>query len=97
MANTLEFSVRGAGTVSRTYRLPATKNAAGTLSNSSERVVSLPAWARHGRQPEYWTAFWTLKEKLADWDRAIGTVFETDDMDAVIQHLHEAVDAAQAE
>lgn len=71
---------------------------AGAASDSTPRQVHvLPAWLRHGTQPSYWTETWLRKERLADWDRVAGTIYEAEDIEDVIRQLDEAADAAQAD
>jgi hypothetical protein len=79
-------SVSGSGV----YRFNAAlcSYAAGTNTVANRPVYVLPAWTRHGTQPEHWTETWLHKEKLADWDAFIGNTFETNDVEALIQELH---------
>ncbi len=62
-------------------------------SRPDQRVYILPAWTRHGTQPEHWTELWRQKELLADFDRAAGNTYETDDVDDLIGQLHAAAGA----
>ena len=92
------FGTIGAGFVGESFRLTQRQRREGSATNTTQRnVVVLPAWLRHGTQPLYWSETWLRKERLADWDRVAGTVYEADSMDDVIAHLHRAADAAQAE
>lgn len=97
MTDKVTLGTTQAGFIVGTYRITTAANAAGTVTNARERrVYVLPAWARHGTQPTYWSEIWLRKEKLADWDRVAGTVYEADNMEDVIRQLDEGLDAAQA-
>ena len=92
------ISTKQAGIIgAQVFDVTSARSVVGSATNAaSRRVIVLPAWARHGTQPSYWTETWLRKERLADWDRIAGTTYEADNMDDVISHLHRAADAAQA-
>lgn len=81
------------------YELNTGMNASGVPTTPPRRPVYVapPEWKRHGTQPSYWSETWMRKERLADWDRVAGTVYEADDVEELIRHLDEAADAAQAD
>ena len=63
-------------------------NAATGPAGARREVHTLPGWLRHGTQPSYWTETWLRKERLADWDRVAGTIYDTDDIEDVIRQLN---------
>lgn len=91
------FGTVGAATTGIVYLVSPGAHLSGTATNASDPTLVLPAWARHGTQPSYWTERWARKERLADWDRIAGTTFESDDVEDLIAHLHRAADAAQTD
>jgi hypothetical protein len=95
----MRFGITKSGIIGASYSVGDVLHvAAGTISNTrAPQVYVLPAWLRHGTQPNYWTEAWARKEKLADYDRIAGTVYEADNMDDVIRFLDGADDAAQAD
>ena len=95
---TARFDIIQSGIIGASYSVGDVVNvAAGTISNArAPQVYVLPAWLRHGTQPNYWTEEWTQKERLADFDRIAGTIYEADNMDDVIRMLDEAADAEDA-
>ncbi len=92
METTVRLGADSAGGSGIVYRLSPAANA--SPSDHGARVYAMPAWARHGTQPNYWTAEWARKERLADWDRLPGSTYESDDMEDVIRRLNEDAGAA---
>ncbi len=86
-----------AGVTTAVYRSREIDTSGTAPAGAPRQVHILPAWLRHGTQPSYWTETWLRKERLADWDRVVGTVHEADDIEDVIRQLDEAADGAQAD
>lgn len=79
-----------------TYTVPiGFSNAVAANTPPGRPIYALPAWTRHGTQPDHWSETWLRKEKLADWDFVVGNTLEADDVEVMIRHLHEAAGAAE--
>ncbi len=93
MTDTMTVSLQGSGTANYSFVSSLT----GSNAAPRQRVYALPFSMRHGTQPNYWTETWRRKEMLADLDILAGNVYETDDINDLIQQLDEASDAAQTD
>jgi len=95
--DTVTIGVTQAGMTTPIYRVHERATAGTAPPITARQIYVLPAWLRHGTQPNYWTETWLRKERLADWDRVAGTVYEADNIEDVIRQLDEAADAPQAD